>query len=242
MSDLLVAFSGGKDSTAMVLRMAELGERGVLWFTPAGNEPPELQSHIESIRDYVQWPLVVPDAPTLRELIDEFNAMPNARMRWCTRRIKIEPCIVHLKRHPGSTLCVGLRGDEEERQGLYGDYATYRYPMREWGWSIHDVRRYLDDAGVQVPKRTDCMWCYAQRLGEWYDLWRDRPEMYAEAEALEDRTGHTLRSDSRDTWPAALKEMRIKFEDEQHPRTAKIQLPMFEEDEDEAGACRICRM
>ena len=38
---LIIAFSGGKDSTAMVLRLSELGEDFKLLFTPTGDELPE---------------------------------------------------------------------------------------------------------------------------------------------------------------------------------------------------------
>ena len=34
----VIAFSGGKDSTALALRMAEIGEDFVLFFTPTGRE------------------------------------------------------------------------------------------------------------------------------------------------------------------------------------------------------------
>lgn len=44
-----VAFSGGKDSTALVLRLAELHEPFELIFTATGNELPELHAHIQSV-------------------------------------------------------------------------------------------------------------------------------------------------------------------------------------------------
>src|SRR4051812_8652486 len=100
------AFSGGKDSTAMVLRMAELEEDFSCLFTPTGNELPELLIHLHQIIDMIDRPLVEPPNHTLMHWINYHEALPNFRMRWCTRQIKIEPCIDFLTQHPGSVLCV----------------------------------------------------------------------------------------------------------------------------------------
>lgn len=241
----VVAFSGGKDSTALALRMAELGERvDVLLYTATGNELPELRAHLERVAEMVGAPLVEPKAPTLDGLIQEFHALPNWRQRWCTRMIKIEPCIAYLRAHPGATLCVGLRADEEERQGIYGEHATYRYPLREWGWGVGDVLRYCAERGVRVPRRTDCALCYGQRLSEWYELWRDHPAEYAKGVAYEAATGHTFRSDGRDSWPASLVELGNRFASGEVPRgarPAKDQPTLFGDDDDTPVACRVCR-
>jgi 3'-phosphoadenosine 5'-phosphosulfate sulfotransferase (PAPS reductase)/FAD synthetase len=228
----VVAFSGGKDSTALVLRMAELGEAFECLFTPTGNELFELAAHIDRIVARIDRPLVLPPNQTLRYWIDYHQALPNWRMRWCTRQIKIEPCIAYLKAHPGSILCVGLRADEEDRDGLYGDYAYYRYPLQEWDWGIDDVWRYLGEQGVTIPERTDCALCYAQRLGEWWRLWKNHPEEFEAGVQLEQKYGHTFRSAQRDTWPAALIDLRREFEQGRVPRGAH----------EEKRICRVCTL
>lgn len=216
---LLVAFSGGKDSTAMLYGMVERGERPTALFTPTGNELPPVQKHVEETCRLLDVPLVIPKGgKTLEFWIHDFQALPNWRQRWCTRLIKIVPCIAYLQRHPGSTLCVGLRADEEAREGLYGEYARYRYPLREWGWDITKVRAYLSAREITVPPRTDCALCYGQRLTEWYMLWKEWPEYYKHGEELEARYGHTFRSPGRDTWPASLAELRQRFERGDIPR------------------------
>lgn len=230
----VVAFSGGKDSTALAYRMAELGEPFVLLFTPTGNELDDVRPHIEATATKLDRELVLPPGPSIAELIEHFGSLPNNRQRWCTRMIKIQPCIAWLKTHPGSVLCVGLRADEEERQGLYGDHATYRFPLREWGWGIEEVLGYLKTSGHIIPARTDCALCYDQRLIDWKNLLRKHPEQYAAGEALEAKTGHTFRSPSRDTWPASLAELRVAFDSGRKVRG---------EDADvEQSACRVCRL
>jgi hypothetical protein len=239
---VIVPFSGGKDSTATVLRMHELGERvDELLFTPTGDEPEDCIEHINKIVAMVGKPLVTPENKPLSFWIDFFNALPNWRQRWCTRLIKIEPCIRYLEANPGSTLCVGLRADEEERGGLYGPYATYRYPLREWGWGIKEVYGYLASRSIVVPKRTDCKRCYGQRIGEWWRMWKYSPADYASAEADEKKTGFTFRSAGRDTWPAPLSELRAQFESGRLPRGMKLNVIDTEED-DTPRACRVCSL
>lgn len=232
------AFSGGKDSTAMVLLMAAAGEDFVLLFTPAGNEPPELFDHIHAIATRVGKPLIQPENKPLDFWINHHQALPSWRMRWCTRAIKIEPCIVWLKQHPGTTLCVGLRADEDERRGLYGDYATYRYPLRDCGMTEADVRRYLSEQDVSVPPRTNCLLCYDQQLREWWELWRERPDAWAQGEAYESQTGHSFRSPGRDTWPAQMRELRRRFEAGDIPRGVDLNRNLFD---DGTESCRVCR-
>lgn len=237
MSGSIVAFSGGNDSTAMALRMAELGEEFTCLFTPAGNEPPELFAHVQDVIARINRPLVQPPNLSLMFWVQKHQALPNWRQRWCTRQIKIEPCIAYLMTQVDPVLCVGLRADEEDREGLYGSYATYRYPLREWGWKLPDVLGYLADRGVTVPKRTNCMLCYGQQLGEWWELWKTSPEEYAKGELLEAQMGHTFRSPARDSWPAPLKELRERFERGHIPRGADIQEGLFET----YAPCRVCR-
>ena len=232
-----VAFSGGKDSTAMALLMAERGETFVLLFTPAGNEPPELFKHCGEVSRLIDRELIQPPNETLAFWIDHHHALPNHRMRWCTRQIKIEPCIAWLARHPGSTLCVGLRADEESRQGLYGDYCTYRYPLREEGWAESDVLAYLARRGVSVPARTNCMLCYGQRLSEWWELWKESPDDFEQGVTYERQTGHTFRSAERDTWPAPLAELRERFERGDVPRGVELTPSLFN---DGPKPCRVC--
>jgi hypothetical protein len=230
----VVAFSGGKDSTALVLRLAELGEEFVCLFTPTGDELPDLLSHITTIVDRIKRPLVLPTNQSLYHWIDFHQALPNWRMRWCTRQIKIEPCIAYLQAHPGSSLLVGLRADEESRIGLYGDYATYRYPLREWGWDLRAVQRYLKAQNVTVPTRTDCALCYGQRLSEWYQLWQQHPDRYERGVQLEQQYGHTFRSAQRDTWPAALSDLRLEFESGRIPKGVTV--------DPDKQACRVCQL
>lgn len=214
----IAGVSGGKDSTAMILRLAEVEPdlEIIPVCTPTGDEPDAMFAHWNRLSDLIGRKIVPVVHPLgLNGLIDAQNALPSYRMRWCTRMLKIEPFARFLAEHSPCVSCVGLRADEEDREG--GNYShipgvTQRYPLREWGWGVDEVMGYLADRGIEIPERTDCDRCFFQTLYEWFLLWRDNPEKYLNAEGQEGRIGHTFRSPQRDTQPTALVDLRAKFE------------------------------
>jgi 3'-phosphoadenosine 5'-phosphosulfate sulfotransferase (PAPS reductase)/FAD synthetase len=234
----IVALSGGKDSTALALRLKELNPAVDYTYvcTPTGDELPEMEAHWQHLEVLLGKPLIrLHAAKDLNGLIEQFNALPNFRQRWCTRMLKIVPIIAFYKRNPGSVVYIGLRADEEERKGgIFGDLVDkVVYPLREWGWTKDDVWAYLRARGQRIPTRTDCARCYHQRIGEWWRLWKMYPEIWADAERQEIQTGHTFRSPGRDTWPVALVDLRAAFESGRIPKGA---------DEAAASTCRVCTL
>lgn len=222
----------------MALRLADVEPREYTYIcTPTANEPAEMQEHWAHLECLLGKPLLRLTAGTLEGLIEAQNALPSHRMRWCTRKLKIEPTVAFVKAHAPAVLYVGLRADEETREGIYGDDVQSDFPFRRWGWVESDVWDYLHRRGVTIPYRTDCEWCYDQTLREWRKLWRDNPESYARAIAWEEKTGHTFRSPGRDTQPAPLKLLGFKFADGFIPRGDTDQRSLFDEQK-----CRACSL
>lgn len=213
----IVALSGGKDSTAMALGLAEQEpDQYEYCYTPTGRELPVMLEHWKRLECLLGKPLIKVPAPSLVELIIKYKTLPNHRMRYCTRQVKIEPFQIYAAGKAPAVCYVGIRADEAgsragtDHTGIEG--VTQDCPLVRWGWDINDVRNYLRKLGVEVPERTDCDLCYHQQIGEWWRLWRDHKDRWQQIEALEAWTGHTLRSEQRDTWPASLKELAKKFE------------------------------
>jgi len=237
----VVGLSGGKDSTALALRLAEVEPRDYEYLiTPTGNELPEMWEHWERLEGLLGKKLIrVTATKNLRELIDFFKALPNHRQRWCTRMLKIEPTIAWIEAHQPVTIYVGLRADEETRQGIYGDKVVSRFPLREWGWTLKDVLGYLSKRQIAIPRRTDCAWCYGQQIHEWRNLWRDQPALYQEAVEIEAQYGYTFRSPNRDTWPVKLADLAVAFKAGRLPLRASDQLEFAGL---EYQACRVCSL
>jgi len=234
--------SGGKDSSAMALRLSEtmpdMDWRFVC--TPTGNELPELFDHWEKLGELLGKPIEVIRHPLgLSGLIEKQSMLPSHSARWCTRLLKIETAKAWYAKNAPCVAYVGLRADEEERAGLFGSKIPQRYPLREWGWGLPEVVGYLEKRGVKVPKRTDCAWCYDQSLPDWWELWKRYPGIYSQGEELEELIGHTFRSKKRDTWPVSLSGLRERFESGAIPRNASSSLDLFSE---EPARCRACRL
>ena len=154
--------------------------------------------------------------------------------------LKIEPYKQYLLTIAPAVSYVGLRADEPEREGaVYGDVSgiTQRYPLREWGWGVNDVWNYLESRNVIIPQRTDCARCFFQRIGEWWNLWKDHPDLFQSAVDNEAATGHTFRTPGRDSWPVDLESLRRKFEGGSRPKDAGQGTLL-----DRAGMCRACSL
>lgn len=230
----VVGLSGGKDSTALALRLAEIEPRDYEYIcNETGNELPAMLDHWARLEDMLGKPIIrVRYKYDLRDTIRQMNMLPSVFARWCTRVLKIEPTIEYMEKLPkDSVLYVGLRADEEERKGLFGEDITVRFPMREWGWKEEDVWKYLDQRGVCIPERTDCAWCPYQLLGEWRDLRTKYPDLYKEGIELEKEIGATFRSPGRDTWPADLESLAQEFDKGRKLRAYN-----------RGASCRVCSL
>ncbi len=249
-----IALSGGKDSTALAFRLAEVEPRSYNYLcTPTGDELPELLDHWDRMGQLLGPITYLRSELDLNGWIDKWNALPNGRMRWCTRVLKIEPFEKFLSENQPVQVYVGLRADEEQRIGVvYKEEFPQRFPLREWGWGIEEVWTYLSERNIRIPKRTDCARCFHQRLGEWWELWDGYPEIYQGAVSQEDQIGHTFRRRNRDSWPADLKSLRDMFEAghvpevRPHPQDVKAatQLDLLKviDEFERDGACRVCTM
>jgi len=232
----------------MALRLREIEPRDYTYLiTPTGNELPEMVDHWKRIAEMLETPLTVISRKSLQGIIRDNNMIPNFRARFCTRILKLEPFKAYLLKNMPAVGYVGLRADEAEREGVsYQEEEiqqglTQRFPLSEWGWGIRDVMGYLNGKGVSIPRRTDCALCFFQRIGEWWNMWRDHPDYFQEGIDIEESMGYTFRTPGKDTWPIELKNMRRAFDEGYVPQGASTQDDLFEEKDRIAEAkCRMC--
>lgn len=240
----VVALSGGKDSTALALRLCELNPDVDYTYvcTPTGDELPEMFEHWRALGDLLgKRILPVMHTTGLKGVIRQEQMLPNFRARFCTRILKIEPYRSWLAANTPCVSYVGLRADEEGRAGgAYSDIVgvEMRFPLREWNWHEAAVWAYLDQRGVKIPYRTDCARCYHQRIGEWWSLWKNHPDIWRDAEIDEDEIGATFRTPGRDTWPTGLRELRATFEGGRLPKSVQETGSGLRD----IGQCRVCTL
>lgn len=237
----IVALSGGKDSTAMAIRLAEIEPREYVYIcTPTGDELPEMEFHWRKLSQILKQPILRlhdPKHPTIYDLIDEFKMLPNWRARWCTRILKIEAAQQFYNLVKPAVIYVGLRADEQNRKGnkLFDADIEQRCPMQEWGWGIDAVWGYLKEKNMAIPRRTDCAMCFYQRIGEWWNLWNDHPEYYQRISDIEDKIGHTLLSPGKwkGSWPHKLSDLAAEFAAGRVPRGVNLA---------PEKQCRVCSL
>ena len=242
----IVPVSGGKDSTCLAIALREKNPTTPYTYvhSPTGDELPDMVAHINSLEDRLQSPIIKLTNGTLASQIEINNMLPNVFSRWCTRLLKLRPFGDFYKKHAPVICYVGIRADEEEREGLrpggdgapVGSEVIQTFPFQEWGWGLDEVWLFLNNRNILIPERTDCARCPYQRLGEWYNLWLNHLDIYLDAESDECRYNHTYRTATRDTWPAGLKELRLLFEAGKAPERS---LRMMEK---RKGMCRACSL
>jgi 3'-phosphoadenosine 5'-phosphosulfate sulfotransferase (PAPS reductase)/FAD synthetase len=242
----IVGLSGGKDSTALALALNEFEPRPYNYlYTPTGDELPEMRKHMAFLESTLGRITRVSNG-TLKSQSEAQNALPSFRMRWCTRLLKLKPAGDLYRNAAPVAAYIGLRDDEDDREGLkpggdagsLGSDVVQDYPFQRWGWDEEKVWSYLDEKGVTIPQRTDCARCPYQRIGEWYNLWKEHPKIYTDAEADELRYGATYRSPTGNNgpWPHDLKSLRHEFEKGRVPERS---LRMMEK---RRGMCRACSL
>ena len=205
----IVSFSGGKDSTAMLLMMLERGMKVdyILW-CDTGMEFPGMYNHIEKVDKYIgkkygkrvtrlqaehtfEWGL----AEILRTKGKRAGlhgyGWPSMNIRWCTSMLKREPVQAFMKAHGfdrGNTkMYIGIAADEPKR--VHDDI----YPLFEWGITEKEALEYCYRNGFnwgglyRDRTRLSCWICPLQRVSDLKLLYRDFPELWAELKRLNDR-------------------------------------------------------
>ena len=207
-----VSWSGGKDSTAMLLRMLELGERvDDIYFANTTLEYPEMYAYINKIKKYVkdnydkEIITLMPKDSFFKWFYGEWTrgrhkgiirGFPRQSTHgYCCRELKINP--QNLVRSRMGTVCLGIAYDEQDRKQKGNNL---RYPLIEWKWTEKDCRKYLVEKDLLNPlylkfKRTGCWLCPKQPLSSLRILFRDYPILWKRLKKLEADSPHGFRAD-----------------------------------------------
>jgi 3'-phosphoadenosine 5'-phosphosulfate sulfotransferase (PAPS reductase)/FAD synthetase len=187
-ASVVPSFSGGKDSTYLVLRLHELGIKmaDIVYFD-TGWEFPHMEAHISQVEDIIKQKItrLVPR--------DDFNFLlarkartrnikntrkgygwPSAMRRWCTgEKQRAINAYANSLTWQGIALpvvqCLGYASDEpgrveKHRAKKIPSFQDYAYPMMEWGISEERALEYCKERGLfwdglyDIFDRVSC-WC-----------------------------------------------------------------------------------
>ena len=207
----VVSLSGGKDSTAMLLRLLE-EKRPVdlILFCDTGLEFPQMYEHLARLEAYIGRPITRLKAehdfeyyflhytPKRKNpVLAQYSGMSWAgpRNRWCTGILKTRVVDAYLKELRKSYTVieyVGIAADEPKR------LKDKTYPLAEWGMTEKDCLNYCYERGFdwgglyEIFHRVSCWCCPLQSLDELRKLHRRFPDLWQQLETWDDATWRTF--------------------------------------------------
>lgn len=169
----LVSFSGGKDSTAMLLGMIERGMQiDCILFCDTGLEFPAMYDHIAKLEKDMGTPITrvradksfeelmfhaeirrKPDSMVLKRYGPDIKGYGWAgpKMRWCTARLKDEPrekFLREIRKDYTVKEYIGLAADEGYRlERKRNRQDGHVHPLVDWGMTEADCLQYCYDHG-----------------------------------------------------------------------------------------------
>jgi len=188
----IVSFSGGKDSTAMLLRMIELGMPidSIVCVHCSSWEFPQMIDHILKVKAYINRIIDVRKPSTEFDVLIKKYGIPNMKYRWCTG-YKSNALYKGLKKTE-TIVYTGYAYDEKKRfKSLSMRGYKQIAPLIDWQWTEKDCLEYCYSKGFtwhglyEKFDRVSC-WCCPfknskelKNLEKYYpDLWQKRKEMY----------------------------------------------------------------
>ena len=201
----VVSFSGGKDSTAMLLRMLELGMPvDEIIFCDTTVEFPQMYEHLDKVEQYIGRRITrlraEHDYPYMllehrKKNGTQGYSFPDFRSRWCTAYFKRDMINRHLKNIANVIQYVGIAADESKR------IKDKCYPLADWGWTEADCLQYCYDKGFdwgglyKLFPRVSCWCCPLKSLNELRQLRHNFPDLWATLLDWQHKTWRKFRAD-----------------------------------------------
>ncbi len=189
----IVSLSGGKDSTALAIYLRDKIPQLEYVFCDTHKELPETYEYLDKLEAFLGQRIhrLNPQRGFDHWLEMYGGMLPSAQVRWCTRKLKIEPFEAFVKDDQIWSY-IGIRADEE-RSGYISTKPniTPLYPFKEHGLALADIERILKESGIGLPayyewrQRSGCTFCFYQRGFEWVGLKERHPEYFEEAKRYE---------------------------------------------------------
>lgn len=196
----IVSWSGGKDSSAMLIRMVEEGMSiddivfiHVMATPTLGGEFPEMYEYIYRMERYIDRKITIVRSSVdfdtmfhqtyrMGNRVGQIYGFPYTVGVWCNDRLKQRTIRQHFKTYGEHIRYLGLAADEPKRLAKLDPFC--RAPLAEWGMTEQDCSDFLEKREMSNPlyrkfKRLGCWFCVKQSLDSLRVLRRDYPEYWA---------------------------------------------------------------
>ncbi len=234
----VVSLSGGKDSTAMLLRMVEENMPiDIILFCDTGLEFPAMYAHLAKVERDIGMPITrIRSFHTFEYFLTEKEILVKHKKnqgqrnyrgygwsgplnRWCTKELKTIPrekFLRELQEHYDIIEYVGLAADEGYRfERENNQKPNCRHPLVDWGMTEADCLKYCYDRGYtwdglyEKFDRVSCWCCPLQPLAEMRVLYKEYPELWAKLKEWDKKTWRNFKAD----YSVEGLEARFDFED-----------------------------
>ena len=231
---VVVSLSGGKDSTAMLLRMIELGEHiDEVVCCDTYKEFPAMYRHLAKLKAVVEQNGIKYTELRNKESYDYLmfekprpNDKPIGRgwatfkIRWCTTELKKEVTrkyIKNLEEKHEIIQCLGIAFDEQYRLKRKNNQdERHRHPLVEWQWTEEMCLKYCYSKGYdweglyEIFDRVSCWCCPLKSFDELRKLRKHFHDLWDELQDMDCRANNRFKPD----YSVAELEKRFAFEEE----------------------------
>lgn len=206
---VIVSFSGGKDSTCMLLMMLEKGMQvDYILFCDTGLEFPQMYDHVQKVDEYIQktygksitylkplksfeYYLLEKEKTRGKYKGNHGYGWSSPMNRWCTSMLKTAPVKRFMREHSftskNSIMCIGIAKDEPKR------IRDKCYPLVDFGVTEEKALEYcyahgFDWGGLyKERKRLSCWICPLQHINDLRLLYRNFPKLWNRLKELNDK-------------------------------------------------------
>lgn len=199
----IVNFSGGKDSTAMLIRMLEENMQvdeiifcKVMATQSIGAELPEMYEYINRIDKYIQGKYnkkitVITQEKSFEDYFytkktrgkrkGQIYGFPGILSSWCNTRLKVNILKKYLNTKGNYISYIGIAADEQKRLKSLKDNECSM--LEKWNMTEKDCLEFLKERNLDNPlyknhKRLGCWFCPKQNIKTLEILKNEYPELW----------------------------------------------------------------
>lgn len=200
----IVNFSGGKDSTAMLLMMLEKDMQiDDIIFCDTGKEFPQMYEHIEKVQDYIGRKITTLKADKSFDyyMFDHIKSRgkhtdiagygwATMRIRWCTNVLKRQVVNRYLK-GINHVKYIGIAYDEPKRHANIDPNVIH--PLYDWGITEAQALQYCYDKGFtwgglyEHLDRVSCWCCPLKNQKELKAMYKFYPDLWEKLKDMDNR-------------------------------------------------------